>query len=281
MIGILLVAFLQAPPPAQAAAADRLEFEVASVRVAPPVSGQDPPRKTGGPGSPDPGRISYRGVPIAGLVQEAHGVMPFRLSIPDSFRAKRYDIVAKIPQGATREQFRVMLQNLLADRVGLRIHRRPAQFDTYKLVVAASGPKFQETVFEPGDPARTRTIKDANGLDMVPRKIGSSARDGVLTISGKRINMAFLAGFLESDLRSPVADATGLTGDYEIILRCAPQGLSFATPRGPSQESGVASDPAPDIFQALEQQLGLKLEKTKAMLDVIVVDHVADAPSEN
>jgi uncharacterized protein (TIGR03435 family) len=188
-IAFLLIYFSRAAP------ADRLEFEVASVRVAVPLSRQDPEKNTGGPGTSDPQRISYRGYPIAKWIQDAYGVPSYRLSIPDSFKTKRYDIVAKVPAGTTQEQFDTMLQNLLADRVGLRIHRQPTPFETYKLAVVGRGPKLQETRFKLDDPSESRPPKDADGFNMIPHAFEGGMRAGVFIVTGARKRCAALPGF--------------------------------------------------------------------------------------
>src|SRR5215469_6012134 len=102
----------------------RLEFEVASIKPAAPPSGGRGGffiGIRGGPGTNDPGRVQYNGMPFRMLVMNAYDVKPFQVTGPSWINSEdaRFDIVATVPQGATKEQVRVMLQNLLADRFKL------------------------------------------------------------------------------------------------------------------------------------------------------------------
>jgi uncharacterized protein (TIGR03435 family) len=216
---------------------------------------------------------------------DAYGIPTYRLSIPDSFKTKHYDIVVKIPDGTSKEQFNAMLQNLLADRFGLRIHRQPREFSTYKLVIGSRGPKLQGTTLKADDPSKRPTRVDPDGVLVIAGVIGGRTVNGRFLIAGGKITIGDLAKYLEMLMQSPVTDATGLTGEYDIRLQFSPEGL-ILTPTilkalSNTSATGDASDPAPNISQALEQQLGLRLEKTKVLLDVIVVDHLDEVPSEN
>jgi len=118
-----------------------LTFEVASVRLAPPPDGRTPARRSSGipgPGNNDPGRFSAR-LDLLDLVLIAYDIPAYRLSEESDLYLERLDVEAKMPVNTTREQFNVMLQNLLADRLGLKVHWATRQIDTYALVVAKSG----------------------------------------------------------------------------------------------------------------------------------------------
>lgn len=117
----------------------------------------------------------------------------------------------------------------------------------------------------------------ANHITTVPR-------NGRVILTGGKVHISDLANFLEDDLRGPVTDETALTGEYDIRLEYAPESAYTSHQlhsARPENAVDAASDPAPNIFQALEQQLGLKLEKSKEMLDVLVVDHVEAVPTDN
>jgi uncharacterized protein (TIGR03435 family) len=265
----------------------KLEFEAASVRPGTPVSRADPASRHGGPGTLDPGQISYRGFPIKNLILEAYDVPGYRLSLPESFKNKNYDIVAKIPEGTSKEQFDTMLLNLLVDRLGLRSHRQPKEFNAYTLVVGSRGPMLKKTTFAPvSDQPRVATRIDPDGVRLFAGVFLSQPIDGRLVMSAGKVTMGNLVRFLEEGyLRSPVTDATNLTGEYDIKLQFSPEGLALpdATLRALSSANAPdsASNPAPNLFEALEQQLGLKLERTKATVDMIVVDGLEEQPTEN
>ena len=275
------VTTLSAQPPQLA----RPEFEVASIRIAAPTSQTDHGAVThGGPGTPDPGRILYRSFNLRELILRAYQIPTYRLIIPDSFAEKRFDVVANLNAGTTQEQLDLMLQNLLADRFGLRFHRRPTAFDTYKIVVAKGGAKLKPTTFTTEEIEKNVIRREPDGMFLMPGRLSGGPLNGTTTyaLGGGNLGMSDLARDLEIYLRLPVADATGLPGKYDIKFTASmPQLGRPSIARAPQSPAGEVSEPAPDIFQALEKQLGLKMEKSRELLDVIVVDSAQSVPTEN
>jgi uncharacterized protein (TIGR03435 family) len=102
-------------------------FEVASVKQAAPSNGPVRSSMRGGPGTSDPGRITYTNVTLMSVLLRAYEVKSYQASGPDWLSSERYDIAAEIPPGATKEQFNLMLQRLLADRVHLALHHETKQ----------------------------------------------------------------------------------------------------------------------------------------------------------
>src|ERR1035441_3491634 len=128
-------------------AGTRLEFEVASVKPAPTlVDGVDYSTR-GGPGTNDPGLFTCPRDSLFGLLMKAYGVGMDQILGPDWIQAERYSnmysVVAKIPPGATENQFRLMLQNLLAERFHLTLHHETREFQVYSLLVAEGGQKMK------------------------------------------------------------------------------------------------------------------------------------------
>jgi uncharacterized protein (TIGR03435 family) len=126
----------------------RLEFEVASVKPSPPPDGRG---RTvgciGGPGNGDPGLLTCRDMNLANLVSTAYKLSYYyQLSAPDWMKDPfaTFDVNARVPEGATKDDFNVMMQNLLADRFKLVVHRESREIQQYDLVVAKNGPKFKE-----------------------------------------------------------------------------------------------------------------------------------------
>src|ERR1017187_2559320 len=129
------------------AAADSPTFEVASVKPAEPQPpGQMRVMMRGGPGTPDPGQLTYTNVSLKNILQNAFAVKGYQINGPKWLDNERYDITAKIPKGATKEQFQVMLQSLLAERFKLALHHETKDLPTYSLVVGKSGSKLKESV---------------------------------------------------------------------------------------------------------------------------------------
>jgi uncharacterized protein (TIGR03435 family) len=300
-------------------------FEVASVKPAAPITdNRIMVMLRGGPGSPDPGQITYTNVTVKNVLTQAYGVKSFQISGPSWLDSERYDIVAKVPRGATKAEFMVMLQNLLAERFKLTLHREKKDLSMYALVVGKNGPKMKESVEDPapeegdapkaGGPAADdamaaavmRQLKMArDGIPVLPPGSGGRGTVSMMMGSGNarmtatKQTMASMAEMLSNQLDLPVVDMTGLTGKYDYRLSYAPEGgIGFRPPPGigppppaapPPGEGGpgmpMAGAPdggsSPNLFTALQEQLGLKLEQRKGPVDLLVIDHLEKVPVEN
>jgi len=133
-----------------AASAPALTFEVASVKPAGPPDGRGRTvRATGIPGVPflkDPGRFTAENFSIANLITLAYDIPHYRLSAAAELNLVMFNIVAKMSTDTTKEQFKAMLQNLFAERFGLKVHWEERQMETYELLLAKSGPKLKDAV---------------------------------------------------------------------------------------------------------------------------------------
>src|SRR5271157_3936440 len=298
-------------------------FEVASVKPAAPITGNMiRVMMRGGPGSPDPGQITYTNVTVKSVLMNAYGVKGFQISGPDWLDSERFDIVAKLPRGATKAEFMVMLQNLLAERFKLTLHREKKDLPMYALVVGKNGPKLKESVEEPapkegeapkaGGPAADDPLAGAamrrlpmgrDGFPVLPPGAGGRGSTSIMLMNGNarmsasKQTMAGLAEMLSGQLDLPVVDMTGMTGKYDYTLAFAPEGgmalksgILAPPPPGPPPGEGGPGMPAasaPDgessanLFTALQNQLGLKLEQRKGPVDLLVIDHLEKAPVEN
>jgi uncharacterized protein (TIGR03435 family) len=266
-----------------------LRFEVASVRPAPPPDGRTPARRSSGipvPGNNDPGRFSAR-LDLLSLVLIAYDIPAYRLSEQTDLYLERLDVEAKMPLDTTREQFNVMLRNLLTDRLGLKAHWAMQQIDTYALVVTKGGPKFRTAA--PDSPqASGDTSKDSgpdkagpNGFPIPPPGNGpwrGAAPGGKIGLRGHNETVAELASAIGSQtLGAPMTDATGLTGKYDYTIFWS-MSATTAARRG----TQTIDDPdGPSIFDAVQDQLGLKIEKRTGPVQMLVVDHVEKKPTEN
>jgi uncharacterized protein (TIGR03435 family) len=269
-----------APPPAT-----KLEFDAATVRPAAPLTPGSMPQR-GGPGTPDPERVNYRYVTMKTLVMTAYGIPWNQIIGPPWIDTPRdlFDITAKVPPGATKEQVNIMLQNLLADRFKLVVHRESREMSAYELTVAKSGLKMKPYVedpngpkFEPGKPTW-----DKDGKPLVPPgglvfTMGQGSRwmrASKQLIGGTRGLTATLA----SELGRLVIDKTGLAGYYDYTLEFRLENPIAVRPGQPPPEPD--SD-APDLVTAVEEQLGLKLAAKKLPIEVLVVDSGNETPTEN
>jgi uncharacterized protein (TIGR03435 family) len=277
-----------------------LAFEAASVRP----TGLHPSAPLflmrGGPGTPDPGQINYTNVPMRQLLIRAYGVKPYQVAgLPWMDKdSERFDIVAKVPVGTTAGQFNVMLQNLLAERFNMVVHHETRDLPGYELSVAKGGPKFKESAApsappvagDSKEPARVKTQTASDGYrELAP---GSSGMimfgiPGGSRFSARQQPISTLTNVLESPLGKPVVDKTGLAGKYDFNLsfsRDERTSANVAGNSGPSPAAGPidgVSDAPPDLFTAMQDQLGLKLEQKKIPMDVVVVDRAERVPREN
>ncbi len=241
----------------------------------------------GGPGTPDPGRITYTSLSLSSLVSFAYDVPGDRISGPPWLATQRFDIQAKVPNGATQEELRVMLQNLLAERFRLSFHRMKKEFQVYELLQAKSGAKLKPgTALDDGKPTADGRggLAGSNGFPVPPaHQTAQRSANGVAKMGANQVTMArfaqFLgipAGFLSSGNTPEIArvtDKTGLEGEFSFTLE-----YEWPGPKPPDADPG---DLAPDLLTALQQQLGLRLNKTKQELDVLVIDRAEKTPAEN
>jgi uncharacterized protein (TIGR03435 family) len=276
-----------------------LTFEVASVRPAAPNPAIRIPQMylaRGGPGTADPGRIDYANMSMQELLRQAYGLkLPYQLSGPNWLENEKYDIVANVPAGVTREQFNVMLQNLLTDRFGMAVHHETREIVGYELSIAKGGPKFKESPAAPpatmpasgvaasGSPTerpQIKTEKDKDGkTQLAPGSVAmfSFGIPGGARHTARQQPISVLISVLEGPLGKPLVDKTGLTGKYDFNLEYA-RDTGGSAPGGPAYG---ADDATPDLFTALQDQLGLKLEQKKISMDVLVIDRAEKTPKEN
>jgi uncharacterized protein (TIGR03435 family) len=175
-----------------------------------------------------------------------------QLSGPPLLGQQRYHIAAKASGPVPVKQLKLMLQNLLAERLKLAVHRETKEFTVYALIVAKGGPKFKESGMDGESETKTDPKRPGTGFTSV------------------RTSMAQLANLLAGTFPDPLVDMTGLNGRYDFTLDIG----SYLVGLQPGELPSIAND-------ALQKQLGLGLEHRKVPLEVLVVDHVEKAPIEN
>jgi uncharacterized protein (TIGR03435 family) len=278
-------------------------FDAASVKPATPNGRgfvmMTPPG--GGPGTKDPGRIHYPNMTLRSLLMTAYDVKTFQVVGPGTVDTERFDITATMPPDTTKEQFRVMLQDLLSERFKLTIHRETKELPMYSLVVAKSGPKMKESEEAP-DPSNDGDAAPAplpsqpkigpDGFPILPMLAGRTGIFGIMMNGRTRwiaqqTTMQDLATRLTNQLSRPVLDATALKAKYDFTLTFASEAVNGpmgAPPPVPGGSVGTAAPEAEtlaDIFGAVQSELGLRLEPKKGPVEMIVVDHVEKTPTEN
>jgi len=227
-----------------------------------------------------PQQANYTGVTVQILIQQAYQVRDFQVvGAPSWLSSRHYDIVAKQPAGITtmpsdpmaatdqqRETFRnmrqAMVRDMLTDRFKLKSHRETRNLPVFALVVANGGAK----------------LKPSNGTNLSDPDLKSGMlRFNQGSLSGTELGISDLIEPLSTLTSRIVLDRTSLDGKYDFSLKWTPDmNLSSATPLPPS----AAITDTPDLFSALQSQMGLKLQSSTSPVDVLVIDSV-EAPSDN
>jgi uncharacterized protein (TIGR03435 family) len=241
---ILLTTFLAASAQPKAPS-----FEVASIRA-------------GQPGRESiefgPASLTMRSVRLAGCIRWAYGVQEVQVIGPAWLNDGWFDIFAKSASAVSVAELRDMLQQLLAERFKLAVHRDTKEMTSLILTVAKSGHKLVATETE-GSP---------------------SFQTGKLSATGRGATLEPMLALLSRELREPVIDQTGLKGRFNYFIDIDP----YFTEESRKAAAGV-DGPPPDanaiIAAAFQKELGLKVEAKKVPVEVIVVDHVEKTPTEN
>ncbi len=292
-------------------------FDVASIKPAAPMTpGRMMIGFRGGPGTGDPGQMTFNNVSLKDLIQTAWDVKGYQITGPNWLESQRFDIVAKVPEGATKEQSRLMLQNLLRERFKLNLHHSTKEQPIYALLVAKNGPKLKESVEDPNAPPAPdfpfadggggkavqhadsgpvmRKGDPATGPPAPPRgAMRMMVNNGRMKMVSDGQTMARFVDMLGTQVDRPVIDMTGLKGAYDISLEFAPDMALMqskmaalgAPPPGLGRGGPDADSPdgqnAPGIFTALQEQLGLRLDPKKGPVDLLVIDSVERTPTAN
>jgi uncharacterized protein (TIGR03435 family) len=222
-------------------------FEVASIK---------PFDRTGMPGHGSTNisgpRVSMANYTLSGLIQYAYDIRSYQLSGgPNWMATDAYSITAKA-EGDTQQdvaEVRKMVQRLLAERFGLKVHPETKEVKVYLLVPAKTGPTLTASI------AKRATMQMGGGR-----------------MVGVKFTVTQLAALLASAVNRPVLDKTGLTGEYDFTLESPDINMGRTEP--------VDEITGPSIFTAIQEQLGLKLEPSRGPVETLVIDH-AEKPAGN
>jgi uncharacterized protein (TIGR03435 family) len=193
------------------------------------------------------GVLEYRNYPLRALIQLAYRVKDYAWSAPSWLESVRFDVVAKVPAGARPDQRPEMMQTLLKEQFQLAVHREEKEIPGFALVLDKKGLRISPV--EPGD---------------------SSSGSGPGMVGGTKLSMPAFAGLLSNALQRPVKDRTETPGVYDIKIRWLPDGPA------PADTTGLSGS----VYEAL-QDLGLKLQVQKVMVETLVVDHAERTPAGN
>jgi uncharacterized protein (TIGR03435 family) len=256
------------------------EFEVATIKPSKPGA-------TGFGSGITADRVDVQNIPMRFLISFAWDLNPNDKEVPVNapkwLDDDHFDILAKVSSiplskatQPTPDELRLMIRDLLTERFQLKAHFEDRPMNAYHLV--AAGPKLKKA-----DPSTRTVCKEGPGPDGKDPRIANPILGRLL--SCQNMTMAqfaqelqrIAAGYIYGD----VLDATGLEGGYDFTLSfSASQQLATTTD---SAATGTPSTPngAVSLFEAVNKQLGLKLEKEKRPVSVLVIDHIEEKPTEN
>jgi uncharacterized protein (TIGR03435 family) len=302
-------------------AAPKFVFEVASIKPAPPL---DPAKIMSGGAhvgmKVDQARVDIGFLSTSDLIMMAYKLKSYQIVTPDWMKglaAQRWDIMAKMPPGATKDDVPVMLQTLLAERFKLEFHKETKEHSAYVLTVAKTGLKMTEAAPDP-EPAKAEplapgeTPKPPAGNENTQIKMTQTGEGATVTVGGgeggpMKMNMGpqgmhmeaekmpidGLVEFLSKLADRPIVDQTGLKGKYKATLDVPlsdlmnmARAMGAAVPNAPAAGAAGPADAASDptrggsVFNNVKQ-LGLNLEAKKLPIEILIVDKCEKAPTEN
>ena len=234
-------------------------FEAASVRRNNSPTGRSEFRM-------NPDGVTITNYRMKFLIPNVYAIAVYQLAgAPPWLDSNTYDILARAPKGSSDLQLRLMLQQLLVDRFGLRFHREARDVTGYALVLAKDGPKF-----------KIEKMPDQPGND--DGRVGAGRGKAM----GHMVSTAAFAEVLSIYLERPVLDQTGIDGLFNFELQWTPDETEPQPAGAPSPTWASTPDPAkPSLLTALQEQLGLKLVQQRSQIDMFVINHLQETPTEN
>jgi len=251
---------------------------------------------------------------LKSLIMLAYDVKNYQITGPQWLDTERFDVTATMPPDTTKEQYRIMLQNLLIERFKMTVHKESKELPMYSLIVNKGGPKLKETALKatpadgdgPPRPPLGPPKIGPDGFPVMPAEMSQRPGMPMMMMPGRARLMATsqsmqdLANRLTAQLNRPVIDNTGLTAKYDFVLTYAPDpneglggrggaglGLAVRAPAPAGTAGGPDNTFIPDgeapqpLFGALQLQLGLKLDPKKGDVEIVVIDKMEKAPVEN
>jgi uncharacterized protein (TIGR03435 family) len=252
------------PPPARMAANANPVFAVATIKPSDP----NRPGKLFTVRGPDVLTINTT---LSDLITMAYGIHPRQLTgAPAWVESDKFDITGRpeAPGQPSVDQMKIMLQKLVVDRFQLKFHREKKELAVYTITVGKTGSKIAKSQADPN------SLPGLFFGPAAPSGVSFNVRNGTLDEA---------ASVLQGNvLDKPVVNQTGLSEKYDFTVKFTPDASQMGGFGGPPRGAAPpdVTDAPPDLFAAFQRQLGLKLESSKAAVDVLVVDKV-EKPSEN
>lgn len=223
-------------------------FEAASVKVNPTGLGRI--RR-------DPGRLDITGMTLKGMMRYAYDVRDVQISGgPVWLDTEYWNIDATAGREISDAERKKMLQSLLTERFRMTIRREMKELPVYALEVAKNGSKLKP------------------GTEGAPERVMLNVKSGLVIMIGESVTLPKLAEILFGEVKRIVVDRTGSEGNFDFKLEWAPDPANLPSINGAKMEP---SSDGPSLFTAVQEQLGLKLESTKAPVETLVIERAGKA----
>lgn len=207
----------------------------------------------------EPGRVVMTNVTLIRCLTEAYGVYPFQIGAPAWMNSARYDIAARTANAVPEDQVRLMVQQLLAERFRLTLHREHRDLSLYSLTQGKQEPRVRDAQYP-----QSTVMGLANGA-VVFR--GYSIADLIGALAGPPFR-----------LDRPVRDLTGLQGKYDFELKISADDAGMKSVFEGMLKTG---GDGPSVINLIQEQIGLRFKPEKASLDFLAVDGANRTPTEN
>jgi uncharacterized protein (TIGR03435 family) len=245
----------------------------------------------------DGAMVSCSHLSLRDLIRIAYLVKDYQIAGPEWLATDRFDMSAKLPDGAKQDQVRDMIKSALAERFHLKVHTESKEFPVYGLIVIKGGIHIKESPHdeapEEADTARkpATEVAASGGPEGVTVNIGkgSSFAFGDNGLQATKLTMPAFADLLSRFVDRPVVDMTGLTGSYDFSIKVTEEDYRAMQIRSaisagvvlPPQAMRLLDMSSGDSLHSALQGLGLKLDPRKAPLEVLVIDQADKKPTEN
>ena len=264
-------------------------FEVASIRPSAPPG--DDKVKVGL--HVDGAAVNFIYLSLKEYIATAYAVRDYQVVGPEWMASQRFDIAATLPAGSTQSQVQEMLQSLLAERFGLKLHRDSKDFPVYAITRTKGPLKLKQTPPDPDapPPAAPVNIAAEGGRNGVNISLGPGSYFNFANnkLEGKKLTMAQFARTLARFEDRPVVDMTELEGAWDLTLDFTPEDyLAMLIRAGvnsgavmPPQALQLMQNAGGDSLPTALQALGLKFERRQAPIETLVIDHAEKTPTDN
>lgn len=233
-------------------------------------------------------QIMCAGLSLKEYIRMATKLKDYQVVGPDWLDSQRFDVTATLPAGSTREQIPAMTMALLTDRFSLKFHRDKKEFAAWGLAVDKTGLKMKPSQAHPDEKAAAADLAASGGQGGISANLGNGAWFifNKNQFIGRNLTMANLADSLSRFMDNPVVDMTSTPGRYDVTLPLAPTDFRIMLIRAavaagtsvPPQALKLINEPMGQSLQLALGTLGLRMDFQRAPIDVILVDHMEQAP---